>query len=761
MKRSLAKYLAGLAVMAALFDWETLLTRQFTLLAGPESTNYTYSWLHFWINSLRHAHLPLWDPYVFCGRPFAGEMLPSAYYPIHLLLLLVPFNRNGLFSPALYNAIFFFNHLLSLYFTFALIRELRLSRFAALVGACCFSLSGLLAYMPWLAFVEAAIWLPAIFLFLLRALRAEERPRALLEAALSGLCLGMSILTGGLHFSMMQGVFVLAAILYYGAANPVNRDRGAHWRRALLILGVIVGVSLAAGAVQLLPAFEYSQLSLRYIDGGAFAANKKIPYDRLHPGMWPQSIALLLFPTAYSGHIGGGEIWASYVGVFPFFLAVTAIWKCWNRPWVRLLTGMAVLAFVYTWREFSPLHGWLYALVPYLWVIRQPARFVYLVSFALAILAAFGIEVLLDGGAWQDSWKPARQVLKWVAIACAGVLFVAGIFQIDLNIWICLSLLLVLGSCGWFFYLAANRAGTFARVLLAGFILFDLTAFHWNAISRAAPSNPDQLSNEMISLKGVARFLNARPELARVRVDVSPDPNIGDVYGVQSVSGGGGTILTSYSRLYLQQDLLNVRYVVKPASVSDPGPVYQDTRWKVYESLNAYPRAWLVHKTVVENSQEAVWQRIGDPAINLREVALLEAPLSHAVQETTAIESVRFLSYEPDRMAVEVAADRPGLLVLSEMYYPGWSAAVNGTPSLIHRVDGGLRGIVVPRGRSRIELTYAPVRFYVGGALGLFAFGVVLTASVVRRRAHSGETERFQEADTARYSEINPNTLEA
>jgi hypothetical protein len=44
-------------------------------------------------------------------------------------------------------------------------------------------------------------------------------------------------------------------------------------------------------------------------------------------------------------------------------------------------------------------------------------------------------------------------------------------------------------------------------------------------------------------------------------------------------------------------------------------------------------------------------------------------------------------------MAVEVAADRPGLLVLNEMYYPGWRTAVNGTPSLIQRVDGGLRGI--------------------------------------------------------------------
>ena len=62
-------------------------------------------------------------------------------------------------------------------------------------------------------------------------------------------------------------------------------------------------------------------------------------------------------------------------------------------------------------------------------------------------------------------------------------------------------------------------------------------------------------------------------------------------------------------------------------------------------------------------------------------------------------------------MGVGVAADRSGLLVLSEMYYPGWCAAVNGTPSLIQRVDGGLRGSRCRVDRSRIELTYARSAF--------------------------------------------------
>src|SRR5437867_127516 len=124
MNWSTAKYLVLLALTTALFFWKTLLTNQFTRMIGSETVNYTYSWFNFWVNSLRQGRVPLWDPYAFCGRPFASEMLPSAFYPLHLLFLLIPFNRSGLFSPRLYHQALVLTHLLCAYFAFALIREL-------------------------------------------------------------------------------------------------------------------------------------------------------------------------------------------------------------------------------------------------------------------------------------------------------------------------------------------------------------------------------------------------------------------------------------------------------------------------------------------------------------------------------------------------------------------------------------------------------------------------------------------------------------
>ena len=726
MSQSTAKYLGLLAVTIAIFFWKTLLTNQFTRIIGSEAVNYNYSWLHFWVSSLRQGQLPLWDPYAFCGRPFAGEMLPSAFYPLHLVFLLVPFNNNGLFSPRLYNETFIASHFLCACFTFALIRELGMSRFAAYVGACCFSLSTMLVRMIWLPFVEAGIWLPAVCFFLIRALKAERARIAVLNASLSGLCLGLSILTGGLHFSIMQGIVVVTAVCYYGVSAAVSSR--PPWSRLALILVVVLAVAGGAGAIQLLPSYEYGKYSMRYIDGGLFPADEKIPYHRLHPGMWPEAIVSTLIPEGFDAKIGGGETWPIYIGVLPFFLAVTAIWKRWSTLWARYLTGLAVLAFLYSLTEFSPLHGVLYAVVPYLWVVRTASRFVYLAIFALAILAACGLDVLLEE---RSDWSPARRILKWVAIAAAAAVFIPAIFgQLRLEVWAAYSLLLILVSGALFYFLTARPAGAGFRALLAVFILFDLSVFNWGEANIEGPRKPNEQLEQMISLRGVAGFLKSQTGLGRVRVAVAPEPNIGDAYAVQNVWGGGGTVLTGYSRLRERhEDLLNGRYLVKPLTATDPAPLYQDAYWKVYENPRAFPRAWMVHETLVEASPDAVFRRLDDSAVDFRRVAVLEARLPQLLGPAPQTdEPVRFRSYEADRMTLDVDAASAGLLVLSEIYYPGWRATLNGKPAAIYKVDGALRGILVPPGTSRIALEYVPVTFYTGAVVSLLTFAVVLTA---------------------------------
>ena len=132
------RYLALLVVVVGLFFWKTLLTKQYTLIIGSEGVNLTYAWLHYWVDSVRHFRIPLWDPYEFAGSPFAGSLQPAAYYPLQFLFAFAPLTRDGFISPGFYHIYMALAHLLCAFFMFALLRELRCSHYAAFIGACVF-----------------------------------------------------------------------------------------------------------------------------------------------------------------------------------------------------------------------------------------------------------------------------------------------------------------------------------------------------------------------------------------------------------------------------------------------------------------------------------------------------------------------------------------------------------------------------------------------------------------------------------------------
>lgn len=145
----------------------------------------------------------------------------------------------------------------------------------------------------------------------------------------------------------------------------------------------------------------------------------------------------------------------------------------------------------------------------------------------------------------------------------------------------------------------------------------------------------------------------------------------------------------------------------------------------MYEDKKAFPRAWVVHRTIVEPSSDATTLRIDKSGINLHNVAVIAGPLPGIADAASGGDTLRFRSYEATGMSLDVNAASAGLLVLSEVYYPGWQATVNGRESEIRKVDGGLRGLVVPAGQSHVVLEYRPTTAYAG--LGLsFATGLAV-----------------------------------
>jgi hypothetical protein len=725
-----------------LFNWKTLLTHQFSLLTEWEGVNQGYAWYNFWISSIKQGTWPIWDPFTFAGSTFAGEMQTAAFYPVHLLLALVPFNRNGMFSPQLYHIYIAAAHFIAARFMFALIREFGLSRLAAFLAGICFSLGGFIGRMGWPHQVDSSMWLPVIFLFVLRALRSETMREALVRSSLAGLGVGMSILAGGLHVTIMEVLTVVTAVAWYGSASRdgfVLSER--RWSRLALIAGTIVAIGLAAGAVQLLASAEYSTRALRYLgmpEVPTVTGNERIPYRGVQDGLWPYGFFFFVFPTGFASSTGPGEVINPYFGVFPFLLAIVGVWKNWANLWVRYFTGIAIAGFLYSLGSFSLLHGVLYAVVPFLSLAREAGRFLFLSNFGLAILAGFGVEALFATVAQPGAWSASNRILKWVVIGCLLALAGPAVFgRPQMNPWSAFSLLMILLSCALFRYAAAGRTGPWMQFLMMLLVLFDLSAFDWSARNKieVAKNGTDHLE-VVTSCRHPAEYLKSQPGPFRIQVLADSRPNVGDVFGIQTVNGAGASLLTDYTRLMGNLNLLNVRYTLRPASFSEPDPVYQDSAWKVYSNPGAFPRAWLVHNIEIERSPSKLIERVFALGAEARRIAIVGEPLGVTLGGAVdgAGEAVAFDSYHSNRMEMNVRANSRGLLVLSEMYYPGWQATVNGRPAHIYKVDGGLRGIVVPAGQSRVLVHYAPGLVYAGALLTILTFAGVFASQLLLGR---------------------------
>jgi uncharacterized membrane protein YfhO len=98
-----------------------------------------------------------------------------------------------------------------------------------------------------------------------------------------------------------------------------------------------------------------------------------------------------------------------------------------------------------------------------------------------------------------------------------------------------------------------------------------------------------------------------------------------------------------------------------------------------------------------------------------------------AAPDTSGSAAARVLAYEPDRITLAANATAPGLLVISEVYAPGWRAFVDGRETPVLPTDHALRGVPLPAGEHTVELRYEPLSL----RAGLIVTGVALAALLI------------------------------
>ncbi|MGH7150822.1 MAG: hypothetical protein ACREIU_08995, partial [Planctomycetota bacterium] len=162
----------------------------------------------------------------------------------------------------------------------------------------------------------------------------------------------------------------------------------------------------------------------------------------------------------------------------------------------------------------------------------------------------------------------------------------------------------------------------------------------------------------------------------------------------------------------------------------------------VLENLRAYPRAWLVERARTVASREEAADVLAEEATDLRREAAVEGPaLPAPVDRTQAPEGgVRFLRRGELFSILEVEAEREAYLVVSETWYPGWRATLDGAPSEILPADVFLRAIRIPPGRHEVRFEFRPSSWTRGLLAGAVATVALLGFLALPRGAIRDET---------------------
>jgi hypothetical protein len=191
-------------------------------------------------------------------------------------------------------------------------------------------------------------------------------------------------------------------------------------------------------------------------------------------------------------------------------------------------------------------------------------------------------------------------------------------------------------------------------------------------------------------------------------------------------------------------ELLNVRYTLRQAGKTGSGePVFSDGVWSVYENPRCGERAWVVHEIEIDPSKQRPLPRLDDADFDPRRSAILEEPLLEPIEPPDDARSsvVDVIRYEPTSVEFRVQSGGRGLLVASEVFYPGWQAFVNEREAPIYRVNGFMRGVVVPGGESMVRFEYRPASIRFGAVLSVSALlGTALlglSAGISRLRSKS------------------------
>ncbi len=699
-----------------------------------------YPWRELGIDLISQGQLPLWNPYTLAGGPLLANLQGAVFYPLNILFFVLPFNLA-------WSGLIFLQPLLAGFFLYAYLRQLKLEKLAAFLGAISFSLSGFfIAWLEWGTVLQVALWMPLILLAIdkivlsIKSQVLSKSGNLLLWGLVFVFSLTVSFLAGHLQTSFYLVLFSIIYLVW--RLLQTKKDR----RKLILLFCFLYSLFLLLTSIQWLPTLQFIKLSAREIDQSQFnQPGWFIPWQNLVQFLAPDFFGN---PTTlnYWGIFNYAEF-LGYLGVIPLIFAFLAI--IWRRDKTTLFFSFLVFLFL----SFALPTPW--AKLPY-WLnlplisTSQPTRLLFIVDFCLAVLAALGVDAFLKK---KISWGKIILTLipfsifyglLWLFVLGAKKIWPEAPWVVNLAVSqrnLILPTAIFAGLAGlmvasWLTPKLFKKKRFIIRysrlLILIGIVLltiFDLLRFGWKF-------TPFVKEEWLFPSTETVEFLKKDQDVFRL---MTTDrrllaPNFSIPYRLQTIEGYDPLYLSRYAELIAASergeanieppfgfnriitphnyesriiDLLNTKYLLSLDEEDSPKwvKVFEEGQTKVYQNQNVFPRAFIVYQyQLAKDKQEAI-DLLMNEGIDLRETVILESDQP----ETGLVKGenkVAILDYEENKVLIEVETSQSGILVLTDSFYPGWQAKIDGQGTQIYRADYNFRGVIVPEGNHQVTFEY-------------------------------------------------------
>lgn len=729
----------------AVFFWPNLTWPAVNITPSVGTNDFTdlnYPFRHFLIESLKHGKIPLWSSQISAGYPILAEGQIAALYPLNLLASFLPLMISVNFT------------ILSTYFligtfTYFYLREIKLGRPAATFGAInmmfgSFALTQLLHWgmIVTLAFLLGEMWI----------LEKMVKSGKTVYALILGLFLGTQFLGGHPQMIFYALIFLGLYWLFLNFIFESKREKKVlpgEARQALIlrsnllknfslfILFILLGLGI--GAAQNLPQYEFTQNSTR-VKGLTAEAITRFNFPM-------RDLATFISPyVSYDDSQTLGAFqhngWPQderypYAGILTLVFALLAIFILWKRK-SRVIFYIFILIFSLLLSFGSETLLGIILTKPPFSLFRLPLRFLMLTDLSLVILAAFGVENLVGR-------------LRKPKVAVGAAVILIGLAFFDL----------------WYFgsklHPAVSARDWYQTPEVAKFLKEKLV-------------NQERATTEYYYYPTIKIFLTQRhlwdepKTLINLRNLVPVFNNLldGIPMAVGAANSGGlkvqryndlemetffnGAQYSSFDKVSLSDSYLflnrlsGVRYVIfskELPSGSGLSKVFQ-TDFKngqdniyIYEFFDYYLRVFMVPQAQVE-TPEKIREHLLKVDFDPKQTVFLEEKTDWGAKGAFA-SSVQFVSYEDQEVKIKTQSSNDGFLFLSDTYYPGWKAYVDGQEKKIYLANYAFRAVEVPKGDHEVIFRYEPKSFWwgfrisVGTAISVILGSLLLGLLELRR----------------------------